>query len=335
MIGYYAHHHGSGHVTRAASIARALRAVGESTTVLSSRDPVSDFAVDDWVSLPMDVDSSPPVDPTVNGLLHWAPTNVAGLTQRMAVIAEWLARTRPRLVVVDVSVEVALFVRLTGTPVVVIAMPGARDDSVHRLAYDAATAVIAPWSRETYDPEWLHPYAHKTFHVGAISRFEGRERSTSETASSMGRTVLVLGGAGGTALTRDAVDRAAAANPDYEWRPAGVDAASWVDDIWPTLCSASVVVTHAGQNAIADIACAARPAVIVPQERPFGEQSATATALASAGAAVVTSEWPAPTEWQALIDKALALDPVCWQRLRTDGAAARAATVLTERVARR
>lgn len=328
MIGYYAHHHGSGHVTRAASIARALRDVGESTTVLSSRDPLPDFTVDEWVSLPLDVNSAAPVDPTVNGLLHWAPTDVAGLTERMAVIAEWLARHRPRLVVVDVSVEVALFVRLAGIPVVVIAMPGTRGDPVHRLAYDAATAIVAPWSLEMYDPDWLHPFAHKTFYVGAISRFEGREPA----ATGVGPNVLVLGGAGGTALTRVDVDRAAVANPDYDWQSAGVDAASWIDDIWPALCSASVVITHAGQNAVADIACAARPAIVVPQGRPFDEQVATGDALASSGAAVVASEWPASTEWQALIDKALALDPVRWQQLRVEGAAARAASVLTERV---
>lgn len=328
MIGYYAHHHGSGHVARAASIARALRDVGESTTVLSSRDPLRESAVDDSVSLPLDVDTADSVDATAGGFLHWAPTDVTGLTERMAVIAEWLARHRPRLVVVDVSVEVALFVRLAGIPVVVIAMPGTRGDPVHRLAYDAATAIVAPWSQELYDPDWLHPFAHKTFYVGAISRFEGRESA----ATDVRPNVLVLGGAGGTALTRADVDRAAAANPDYDWQSAGVDAASWIDDIWPTLCSASVVITHAGQNAIADIACAARPAIVVPQERPFGEQVASGDALASSGAAVVATEWPAPTEWQALIDKALALDPAGWQQLRIEGATARTASVLTERV---
>lgn len=326
MIGYYAHHHGSGHVTRASSIARAVQRRGESTTVLSSRNPLSDCTADEWIALPLDVAEGTAVDPTADELLHWAPIGVDGLAERMALIANWVSRARPRLMVVDVSVEVALFVRLTGTPVVVVAMPGERDDAVHRLAYRAATAIIAPWSQDTYDPAWLHPYAHKTFYTGAISRFEGREPLPVDRSPN----VVVLGGAGGSALTRADVERAAATAPRYRWRCAGVDSATWVDDVWPLLCAASVVVTHAGQNAIADIACAARPAVVVPQDRPFGEQVVTGAALAAAGAAVVTPQWPA--RWSSVLDAASAIDPVRWQQLRTAGAAERAAAVLVDKV---
>ncbi|SNT42132.1 glycosyltransferase [Rhodococcoides kyotonense] len=322
MIGYYAHHHGSGHVTRATSIADALE---EPVVVLSSRNRPAHSDIE-WISLPLDVDENEyPVDPTAGGAVHWAPLGVPGLTDRMASIAEWVTRTRPRLFVVDVSVEVALFVRLLGVPVVVMAMPGERTDEPHRLAYQMATHIIAPWSRSVYDPAWLRIHADKTDYVGVISRFDGRVRETQDDAPD----VLVLGGAGGTALTERDIDDASAADQRFRWAAVGIDASNWVDDVWPLLCSATVVVTHAGQNAIADVACAGVRAIVVPQQRPYDEQEATARALSDASVAVTVPRWPAASDWPQLLDDALALNPAAWEQVRQHEAAGRAADALT------
>ncbi|MET0861992.1 MAG: hypothetical protein ABW091_13305, partial [Microbacterium sp.] len=78
-------------------------------------------------------------DPTAGGLLHWAPLGHRGHRGRMSAIVASLAETPVDAFVVDVSVEVALLVRLLGFRVVLIAQPGTRDDSVHHLAFQAAT----------------------------------------------------------------------------------------------------------------------------------------------------------------------------------------------------
>lgn len=326
MIGYYAHHHGSGHVTRATSIAAALDA--PVTVLSSSRRPAHSEV--EWITLPLDTDTDTdtesPSDHTAGGIVHWAPVGVRGLTDRMAAIADWIARERPSVFVVDVSVEVVLFVRLLGVKVAVMAMPGERTDDPHQLAYRAATLIIAPWSQGFYDPSWLHPYSSKTWYVGAISRFDGRPKEPMPAEP----TVLVLGGAGGTSLTTADIAAAHTANPHYHWRAAGLDEATWMDDVWPALCSATVVVTHAGQNAIADCACAGGSAVVVPQQRPFHEQHATARALEAAGAAVLAPQWPSPQDWAALLPRARALDPRAWDRLRPTRAALRAAQALVD-----
>lgn len=333
MIGYYAHHHGSGHVTRAASIAAELE---ESMTVLSSRPRSSEHAHLDWLTLPLDVDSTTvgdrasDLDPTASGVVHWAPIGVRGLTERMAMIAEWVARTHPRLVVVDVSVEIAMFVRLLGIPVVVVAMPGDRTDEQHQLVYRMATAIIAPWSNNVYDPASLHAFSTKTSYVGSISRFAGRPRTPNTTTEP---NVFVLGGAGGTSLTKKDIDEAAELNSEYTWTAAGLDAQSWIDDVWPHLCAASVVITHAGQNALADVASARVPAVVVPQDRPYGEQDATAGALARAGVAVVAPSWPSPDRWRPLLAEAGRLGSAGWHRVEASGAAHRAARLLSETAA--
>ncbi|MGU3293047.1 glycosyltransferase [Williamsia sp. M5A3_1d] len=329
MIGYYAHHHGVGHMTRSASIAGAL---DEPVTVLSSRRPPPDHPAVDWLDLPLDVPADPlgeVGDPTARGTLHWAPTGVAGLTDRMAAVAAWIDRVRPSAVVVDVSVEIAVFVRLMGIPVVMMAMPGDRTDGPHDLAHRMADRIVAPWSRDVYDPAHLHPFTDKTHHVGSISRFADRIRVPAGPPAEP--TVLVLGGAGGSAVDAHAVDAAARACPDHRWRFAGPG--SWVDDVWPLLTGASVVVTHAGQNAVADVACAGTPAIVIPSERPFGEQNATADALDHAAIAVTTDDWPAPEAWPRLLAEASAIDPTGWKRLQTDGAAERAAAVVSGLVA--
>ena len=65
----------------------------------------------------------------------------------------------------------------------------------------------------------------------------------------------------------------------------------WVDDVWSRLCKADVVVSHAGQNAVAEIAAARRPAVLVAERRPHDEQIHTARALAAAGVVRLADSW--------------------------------------------
>lgn len=324
MIGYYVHHHGRGHLHRALAITHQL---DEPVTFLSSLPaPAGLRATDTWVRLPLDVPdtAAPTIDPAAHGRLHWVPTGVAGLAERHAIITDFLARERPRRVVVDVSVEVTLLVRLSGVPVVVMAMPGDRGDAVHRLALDVAEHVVAPWSDRVYRPDWLAEHEPRTHYVGSISRFDGRPRPARRRGAR--RCGVLLAGAGGSAVPAGALAELRGAAADVDWTAMGGDAA-WVDDPWSLLAAADVVVCHAGQNAIADVAVAGVPAVVVPQDRPFDEQHATADALAAAGVAVAVPQWPAPERWPALIARARACGNR-WDELRTRGAAARAAEVI-------
>ncbi|MFC9358436.1 glycosyltransferase [Rhodococcus sp. NPDC057014] len=325
MIGYYIHHHGQGHRARAASICSAL---ATAVTALSSAplppSPAKCFA--DAIRLPRDDRGGPPVDPTAHETLHWAPLLDRGLQSRMSRIATWIESTRPSLMVVDVSVEAAVFVRLLGVPVVVMAMPGDRTDSAHRLGYQLAEHIISAWPQEIYDPTWLQEFAHKTTFVGGISRFDGR--ACADPPPSGRPQVLVLSGTGGSSLTMDDIRRCAQQHRGYRWQALGVPGAPWTDDPWPQLSSADVVISHAGQNAVADIATARRPAIIIAQERPFDEQQAIAAALAAHGLAVSVPQWPPVTAWPHLIETALALGGGRWPRWQTAGAAARAAAVI-------
>jgi hypothetical protein len=323
MIGYYVHHQGDGHATRAQAIARRLG--HEQVTGLSSRARPAGWQ-GPWLRLAGD-DDPPVAGHTAGGALHWAPSRHPGLRTRMAQIAAWVAARDPRLVVVDVSVEVAVFVRTMGVPTVVMAMPGERDDPPHQLAYRLADAIIAPW------PEWADvwkggtPWRAKTHHVGAISRFD--EIRPSQVRGDASR-VLVLSGRGGTQLTVEALAGARRATPRTDWTVLGPPSARFEADPWPLLDRAGVVVTHAGQNAIAEVAAARRPAVVIAQPRPHAEQRATAAALRAAELAVVLPEWPAPPAWSQVLDAAVRLGGSQWKRWSSGSGAARAAQVLKE-----
>lgn len=320
MIGYYAHHLGAGHLWRGATLARHL---SEPVTLLSSASPPDQGSFTDAVALASDADDVDMArDPSACGALHWAPLHDRGLQTRMAQVAEWVRLARPSVIVADVSVEVTTLARLLGVPVVVVAMPGDRDDPAHQWGYRLASRVIAPWTREIYDPSWLHPHDGRVDYVGAFSRFTHRAATPGHVPFRAG---LVLTGAGGSSLAAAHVKALEASDPSISWDVVG-GPAHWRDDVWSALCAADVVVSHAGQNAVAEIAAARRPAVLVPEPRPHDEQLHAVAALSSSGLVRAGSGWAEAGE--ALTE--LSPDPASWARWAPAGAVAAAARTIED-----
>lgn len=328
MIGYYVHHQGSGHLHRMQALSAHLE---HPVTVLSSLAPPGGFT-GDWLQLAGDDDQPGPRDVTAGGTLHWVPRHDPDLARRTAQIVDWLELARPSLVVVDVSVEVALLVRLAGVPVVVAAMPGDRSDRPHRTAYDLADALLASWPADT-PTCWPQRWLDKTWHVGAFSRFDARSRPSARGAG--GRTALLLWGEGGRTRDRARIDRLPASTPGWTWRMAHPGRRLESDELWRALCAADVVVTHAGQNAVAEVAAARAPAVVIADPRPFDEQHQTADALRHAGIAVGLESWPTDDRWPGLLEDALALGGSGWRRWSYGDGARRGALAVDELAARR
>jgi hypothetical protein len=334
-LGYYAHHHGAGHLRRADQVLAACRTPG---TILTS----SDHAVGDGVvRLPLDV-GGPSAVRRLPSLLHHAPVGHRGLRARTAALATFLDVADPALLVVDVSVEVTLLARLAGVLPVVVRQHGARVDPPHRAAYEAAGQLLAFWPPWAEDPTAPAEVRDRTVHVGGASRLEGRAmpRETACLAAGLdpdARHVIVLRGFGGTGPSLADLEAAARATPDHRWTVLGrsgppdrrtrVDLRGVVTDPLPFLSAADVVVTHAGQNAVSDAAAVGARVVVVPESRPFDEQHHLAAVLAAAGCAVVRPTWPTATDWPAVL---LAAGETDTDRLRSyvAGGAARAAEVL-------
>ena len=287
--------------------------------MLSSLPP-QDWAP--WVHLPRD-DRGGTAGAAAHGRLHYAPTDNRGHRDRMAAIADWAARTSAAAAVVDVSVEVAVLLRTLGVPTTVLAMPGRRTDAPHRLGYDLADRIVAPWPGELYRPAWLERYGDRVSYVGGISRHTVASGPGRRTGSDGTRRVVLVGGAGGSELTAADLTAARDATPGWSWTVAG-PLGEWHADVETLLRDADVAVIAAGQNSVADVAAAGCRAVVVPQPRPYDEQRTTARVLARAGLAVVRERWPQAHEWPQVLDRAAGLDSH-WERWQVAGAARRAA----------
>ncbi|WJL96596.1 glycosyltransferase [Microbacterium sp. ET2] len=331
MIGWYVHHHGWGHATRLQAILPHL--VDEVTVFSSLPEPPGLSAGARWVTLPSDADDIVTADgarrsarhfgdETARGSLHWAPIAHPGHRARLAVIADWAAAIEVSVFVVDVSAEVAAFVRLLGIPTVVVAQPGRRTDRPHRMAYEMADRILAPWAAGTMPAEGLTGFDDRVRRVGGVSRYDGRGADRA-----VGRRVLFLGRTLADSALRQAIALLRADGWSVE--TAGTGDGDRADDVWPMITRAQVVVSAAGQNSVADLAAANARAVVVPQERPFDEQGETGRVLAAGGWAEVAPCTAGSEQLVALVQRAAGRRPD-WSGWQVSGAAARAAAVIDE-----
>lgn len=319
-IFYYVHHDGGGHRGRAAAICRHL---GLDVTVLSSLPvpedlhrwaPAGSGAARRWVQLEPDTGGVPAdgyPDPTAHGRLHWVPLHHRGLQARHARVVREIADRRPALLVADVSVEIATLARLCGVPVAVVLQPGERSDSAHRWAFDLATGLLAPWPRPAQLPTFLEPWLDRVCFTGGISAATenisgAAAASSTPPAPTDAGTVLVAFGAGEEPA--DLISEAAAASPGWTWQTRDGGVGSWPD----RLAAAEVVVAHAGLGTLADLATVGARAVVIAQDRPFGEQHATAQLVRALQIGPVLDRWPPPAAWPDLLRRARAADPTGW-----------------------
>ncbi len=323
MIGYYVHHVGRGHLHRATVLAHELGSHGLAVTGLSSLPRPADWT-GEWILLPRD-DLGGATDPTARARLHWAPRGDVGLCSRTARVAAWIDRERPDAVVVDVSVEITLLVRLHGVPVVGVVLPGRRGDAAHRLGFDVADRLVAFWPARARGMLGDVPaeVLSRVEPLGALSRFRigAASRRTS-------RRALLLLGQGGHDVGDARIAMLRTATPQWSWTLLDGRPGRWAADPSTAVAAADVVVTHAGQNAIAEVAAARRPAVVLPQARPHAEQRTTATALNAGGWPVtVCEQWP-DAGWPDRLSRTAALDGGRWSSWCDGRAAQRFADVV-------
>lgn len=302
-IGYYVHHHGFGHRTRAEAIAFAC-----SRRVVLLGTGLGEAGID----LPDDRLAPSRFDgrdeaPNRPAALHYAPLDHAGIRARVARIAGWIAEERPSLMVVDVSVEVAMLARLASVPTIVVRLNGERNDPAHLEAFRGAAALLAPFHpalENAGTPEWVRK---KTRYLPGITNQPVAEPSQA------GR-ILVVFGRGGAPFNGERLAQAARACPQWQWRaigpvvapeclPPNLTLAGWSSEPGREIARAKIVVGAAGDGLVAAVLAASRPFICIPEHRPFGEQRATAAGLAATKAALTLPEWPEATSWPGLLEE--------------------------------
>ncbi|WP_148308546.1 hypothetical protein [Pseudomonas rhizosphaerae] len=336
QIGYYVHHHGSGHGMRALAIARHLDC---DVTLIGSRLPEGPYPPK-VKALQLPGDTAPGMQVESFPALHYAPLAVDGLRERMGLLADWMRDAWPCLLVVDVSVEVAMLARLFGVPCVYMRQHGERTDAAHLQAYASASRLLAPYPFAmecSQMPEWV---LAKTDHCGWVSRYSRRAGAHAEAEQG---SVLVITGQGGTAFTEDSLAAIARRCPDHRFRvagplptsdaplPANLTLLGQLADPLPELLRAEVVVGSAGDNVVAEVAHLGGRLIAIAEQRPFDEQRLQALQLERLGVAVGVLGVPAADEWPALLERARRLPgSSAWQALLSDSAAQDAAASIVE-----
>ncbi|SFP33980.1 glycosyltransferase [Sphingomonas rubra] len=332
-IGYYVHHHGTGHRARAAAIAAAApgRVVLLGTGLAGQ---VGDLA---HIDLPDDrVDDAfagRDAAATRPAALHYAPLDHAGIRARVAAITRWIDEAAPALIVIDVSVEMAMLARIASVPTVVVRLSGDRTDPAHLACFRGATALLSPFAAALDDPLIPADIAARTRYAPGLS-------PRAFAAPARPRQVTVILGTGGNTLPASVWADAARAVPDHDWlvlghvaapaeSPANLTLAGWVDDVPARIARASVVIGGAGDGVVSAVLQARRPFICLPEPRPYDEQVGKAAALARAGAAIVCPD-PVHADWPALVAAARGIDPAAQGALDDPDGSARTAAWLID-----
>lgn len=316
QIGYYVHHHGSGHLMRALAIAVQLH---QPVTFLGSGlKPYAQLIPPtvNCIHLPPDVEEDEDryyQEGNAVDTFHYAPLNIRGIRERNRMLCDFFSSAFPMILIVDVSVEVALFARLCGIPTIVMRQHGHRSDAAHLAAYQSAALLIAPYSRhlQSGSPAWMDD---KTVFSGGFSKYSQANQLVPDTGT---RQVAVMCGKGGTSLTQAFVVHLATSCSNYHFHSIGdVQKTNDCDlpnitfhgelaDPLPVLNACNIIIGNGGNNTVMEAASLNKTFICIPEQRPFDEQLHKAEMIAAVHRVhVVQPAGLYHTNWQQLLQDA-------------------------------
>ncbi|NTE04612.1 UDP-N-acetylglucosamine--N-acetylmuramyl-(pentapeptide) pyrophosphoryl-undecaprenol N-acetylglucosamine transferase [Agrobacterium tumefaciens] len=310
-LAFYVHHHGAGHFTRTAQIITHL--AGFNITLLGSNlKPFAHLLPENIhvIHLPMDIQEDHDLyfqhGNTVDAL-HYAPLNVKGISDRVAIMTEFFRSARPLILVVDVSVEVTLLARLSGIPTIVMRQHGLRDDLPHQMAYQSAECLLAPFSASIspVSAKWIE---EKTVYVGGFSRFYNRDSNTE-----LKNHIAVIVGSGGTSINATFLKFLAISGPNFYFHIIGkiegkqiessnIKYYGHLDEPKEVLDKCYIVIGNTGHNTVMEMASLNKRFIGIPEARPFEEQVDKAGAISSiSGVCIVLPESLYNTDWNYIL----------------------------------
>lgn len=168
-IGYYAHHHGSGHCRQADKLAALLPPeLRQHMTVFTSL-PVDSYRFDVLAAaqivrlhaedeLPDDVLGGRAGEYWQPSSLHYSPVGNKNIQKRSWQLLDAIHQRQVDLMIVDVSVEVAMLCRTVSVPYLYVRLAGERDDAPHLNAFAGALGLLAPYPKAleaAATPDWV------------------------------------------------------------------------------------------------------------------------------------------------------------------------------------
>lgn len=277
---------------------------------------------------------------------HYAPYYSDAYCRRAVAIANWVAKTKPTAVVVDVSAEITQYLRWLGVPVIGMRQHGDRWDLPHLCGYDAAYKLLAPYpeSLEVAVPSWIRD---KTIYVPGFSRYSYRQETKADAREQLHlaptqKVVLTINGSGAKHSLAKII-AVAEATPEWLWLvvgeteggdrlPNNVDLQGWCDDTYVYLKAADVAIASGGHNTVMEIATAKVPFLCIPESRPFDEQQSKAQVLENLGLCILGDRFPNSNTIDSILKKLEELDVSKWNKIMAIDGAARTAQAIESEV---
>lgn len=328
QIAFYIHHHGSGHIMSALSMAKAFS--DKNVTFLGSNllpyKSIIPHQIE-CIHLPLDIATEEEKIDERNEQCKnflYAPLNIAGIRDRNQILTSFFATHPLLLLIVDTSPEIVALARLCSVPAVVIQQHGKRNDLPHRLAYDSAVKIVALFPEEISPdcPRWVK---EKTLYTGGFSRYK-----VVENAKTTEGEIGILVGSGGTSIDFDFISHLASETKNYSFKVIGkielnknerqttignLILTGLVADPLKELKTCSVVIGNFGHNTVMEIATLNKRFIGIPEDRPFFEQLDKAEKIRRQyGMKVVLPEEMFTTDWRTLIDETLQT-PADWKNM--------------------
>ena len=320
-LGYYAHHHGSGHCRQIDKLAALLPVDAKRQLIVFtslSRDDYDFTAVDETQIVRLQVEDEC-ADDVLKGRagehwqpasLHYSPVGNSNIQKRSHQILDTIYQCKIDLMIIDVSVEVAMLCRAASIPYLYIRLPGIRDDTPHLNAFAGALALLAPYPRlleAAMTPEWV---GKKTLYLDFINAVQQKELAYNEFIKILTKLdtsspkdwgedtstiITVIKGYGG----HEAIDMKLpelrrllpnafiiSLGPINDDMRCYIDIAAQVNDVTPFIQHSDYLLMACGLNAVAQAYDYATPLVVLPDDRPHREQEVMAKALIDQGRAL-------------------------------------------------
>jgi hypothetical protein len=327
-IGYYVHHHGSGHMQTALQIIPHIK---QQVILLSSAQKPSNLPSNaTFVQLENDAIES--YRQPLGSAFMYTPHS-SRLLHRFQQILEAVRDYNITCMYVDVSLEVALFCKILGLTVGHNVMLGIRTDDPHTNLYAMCDFYISDNAPQMDVTSKRHGPRDVEF-IGGISRY----KKTKYTSCDNYENVVITLSPKSESTISNAVLDTARAYPYINWHIVGaavnipkhpnIIVHGTVPDPKHIYMMADVAVGAGGHNTINEMASLGKRFICIPEDRPYQEQVAAAKALEINNMAVYCPRWPSIKDWQELFKNLNTIDLEAFQSVVNNDAAKRAAGII-------